>query len=348
MSFLSSGIPAIFESSVAKMGLRNKRRTELLNMAEENQKTYVGRPVVSHDGTDNQGVRAEVLVTSGLVSVEQKDEKKSRDTVKFSFMADNLKHMVSGWMNKETDPELYDMLNTAYDEEYPIWVRVERKRKNGIDRTASIHDLSDSMETARENIVNITASARLDENDEWLQSSESVTLPEEDSSTGSIKATAKDRVVEKKQSSPWNQVEAPPYISRNKDGEINPGSDAVGAVSNTYTFVYGYLTGSEDVTLSEDDTEARKQIMNITNRVLSVANKAQVIIYDGKLDRPDLAKRSHVRARSLVFHAMENTHKLEQEHLDDKDALNQWADDILDLTVKMWKWSILTVEKIEG
>lgn len=315
---------------------------------------FIARPLISHDGADDSGVRAEVWVQRGHATISQKEDKKSRAQVKFSFACDNLKHDVNAWVHKETDKEIYDMLNKAYDDESPIYIRIEKKRKNHVDRKTPITDFV-GMDAARENLINIVAGVRWDESEDWVESSESVTLPSEDSGTGSVKATPKNSgsssftPPDPMDSSPWNQVEAPPYKTKNSDGSVNPGSDAVAAVANTYTFVYEYLTGGKsDVVLSEDNNTARTQILDITYKVISVANKAQVTVFDGKLQRPSMSKRSHTRARALIFHAMENTNKITQEHLESKEALENWASEVLERTVKMWKWSMDTVRRVEG
>lgn len=317
-------------------------------MTEHN--TFIERPIISHDGADDSGVRAEVKVQRGLATVDKIDEKKSRPQVRFQFASDNLEHGVGAWVNKESDEEIYNLLKKAYDEDFPVFFRTEKKRKAHVDRKTPINEIT-LLENAKENSIHIIAGVRASENDEWIESSESVTLPSEDSSTGSVKATASNAPSgEPKPDFPWGgDVEAPPYKTRNSDKSVNPGSDAVAAVANTYTFIHTYLTsGKADVTLDANDDNARKQVFEVTNAVISLANRAQMAVYDGKLDKPAMSKRSHTRARSLIFHAMENTHKLTQEHLDSKEKLNEWAKEVFSLTVKMWKWSIDTVDKIEG
>lgn len=318
---------------------------------QEQSGLFIARPMVSHDGADDNGVRAEVWVQRGQATISQKEDKKSRAQVKFSFACDNLKHDVNAWVHRDNDKEIYDALNKAYDDESPIYIRIEKKRKNHVDRKTPITEFA-GMDAARENLINIVAGVRWDEADEWMESSESVTLPSEDSSTGSVKATAKNSsfsAPDPMDSSPWSRVEAPPYKTKNADGSINPGSDAVAAIANTYTFVQGYLTGDKsDALLSEDDNTARSQIFDLTYKVISVANKAQVSVYEGKLQRPVMSNRSHTRARALIFHAMETTNKITPEHLASKEALDTWAEEVLERTVKMWKWSMETVRKIEG
>lgn len=44
-------------------------------MTEHN--TFIERPIISHDGADDSGVRAEVKVQRGLATVDKIDEKLS-------------------------------------------------------------------------------------------------------------------------------------------------------------------------------------------------------------------------------------------------------------------------------
>lgn len=308
-------------------------------MSEKEYNTFITRPFVSKDGNG-----AEVQIQKGSAVIESVDKKKSRDTVRFLFSSDNLKQYgVAGWVNSKNDPELYELLMKAYDEEEIVYFRVEKQRKSHVDEDTPIKDLIQTTEEARDNTITIVASARLSEDDEWVESSESVTHIDNDKDGGRVKAEPEQRI-QKKQSTPWNgtRSEPPPYVTRDDDGDVNPGSNAVAAVTNTYQFVYNYVTGDDSLEATDN------QIIMLSQKVLTVINKAQVMVYSGELTQPDMGAGSHTRARSLVFHTVESAHRLTQEHIDDKDALNEWSKEVLTRVVKMWKWSISMVEKIEA
>lgn len=315
--------------------------------------TFIGRPITSRDGADDSGVRAEVLVQKGLATIEKKEEKKSKDQVRFVFISENLKdYGIGAWVNRAQDQEIYDLLSEAYDEETPIYIRTEKRRKASVDRKTPIADIikeDKASEKVVSRTVNIVAGVKTEEDAEWIESSEAITLTSEDGSTGSVKATPSN-TIRVKQTNPFDaNVEAPPYKTTNPDGSVNPGSSSVAAVMNTYNFVYEYTRKPENnVALPENEKEAQKLLIDVTKKVLTTVNKAQIKIYDGKMTRPNMSAGSHVRARALVFHTIENVNKLSQEHLDDKEALTTYLDEVLERVVRMWNWGITTVGKIEG
>lgn len=310
-------------------------------MSEKEYNTFINRPFVSKDGNGS-----EVQVQRGSAVIESVDKKKSKDTVKFLFSSDNLqKHGVGGWINAKNDSKLYDILMEAYDEEEIIYFRVEKQRKSHVDLETPIKDLIQTTEDARDNTITVVASARLSEDDEWTESSESVTHIDNDRSGERTKAKPEPNRIQKKQSTPWNgtRSEPPPYVTRDDDGDVNPGSNAVAAVTNIYQFVHNYVNNADNALEATDN-----HVIMLTRKLLTVVNKAQVLVYNGELEQPDMGAASHTRARSLVFHAAETTNKITQAEVDDEDALNEWAKETLTRVVKMWKWSISMVEKIEG
>ena len=67
------------------------------------QDEFIARPFISHDGTDNNGVRAEVKVITGHALVDEKTKPKSRDSkmVQFKFSTPTHNHPTGAWINKE-------------------------------------------------------------------------------------------------------------------------------------------------------------------------------------------------------------------------------------------------------
>lgn len=314
-------------------------------MSEQTSQYYINRPITAKDGADSSGNRAEVRVQTGYAFVDDVIDKKSQQTAKFSFTFEGtkLKHPVGGWIHKTEDKEIYEMLKKAYDDETPIHFRIESKRRDHIDRSIPIDDIL-TLEQAKEKTITIIAGVKINASDDWILSSERVTLPSEDQVQGSVPATPENSA--ESVNSPLirshAKIENPSYLSRNNDGSINPGGNAVSAITNTYMYVFSYQQEHPEIEMSDTD------VFRITGRILSICNNAQLHVYGSKLTRPNMSLSSHVRARSLVFHTIDNVNPITKEILNDEEQLKAWEETVLERVKKMWSWSINLADSIEA
>lgn len=326
-------------------------------MSDEHS-TWMGKPFISYDGEDQQGVRAEVMVYRGLANVHTIEDKQEGGSVKFSFLADNIKYPVGAWVNKSRDEKIYEALKETHDNDGEIYVRIEKKRKPKVDRESKMEEIAPHRDMAKssENSIRIIAGIRHDEDEEWVESSESVTLASEDEqymggSTGSVKATAANTQNKARQNSSVNpfsdSVEAPPYKTFNFDNSVNPGSGAVGAVANIYNFVNEYFIKHPELSLPDDERKAQTIKIELTTKLLDVCNRAQVAVYNGRLETPQMSLNSHTRARAYVFQNTESDMPITQEHVDDMDAFNEHCDKLYEKVVRMWKWAMKLAQDIE-
>lgn len=116
-----------------------------------------------------------------------------------------------------------------------------------------------------------------------------------------------------KQATPPQQsafaTEAAAYKMNNTDGRINLGSYAVQAMFGAERFATDLIAAAQSVGLSEDEVPAPvdlAQAAALADVLLGLADRVQVGAYGG--GRVDRGARSHTRARSLVFDAIEARH----------------------------------------
>lgn len=140
---------------------------------------------ISHDGADNNGIRAEVVVVKGRGKVTDVVLGNKDRSVQVSFMEENLKNPIKGWANVGTPihAEVLRAKETGEDVNY----RIEIQRKSFIPRDMPMDEVrpKGDMLTANKNAIRILASV----ND--VVSDEAVTHPSEDapSTYGRHKAT---------------------------------------------------------------------------------------------------------------------------------------------------------------
>ncbi|NAZ85273.1 hypothetical protein [Kineococcus indalonis] len=140
----------------------------------------MAKPFVSHDGADEQGVRAEVWVQVGngtVTKIENQDDDTKRN-VMVVIRSDNSKvsRPITAWLAKSdpTYPAVVEALASGREIQY----RVESQRKPTVDRTTPIADLRVDMATAGANTVSIFAGI------DGTLGQEAVTDPAEDPGPG--------------------------------------------------------------------------------------------------------------------------------------------------------------------
>lgn len=141
---------------------------------------------VSHDGTDGNGVRAEVYVQAGEGVVTEIKES-ANGTADVHFSVENLKFPVHGWIGQ--DNPVYEVVKKAKESGDKVSFRIEGQRKAKVERTTPIAELRADMKTARDNTISILASVNN------IVSDEAVTNPDEDpaSTYGRVKATGGEK-----------------------------------------------------------------------------------------------------------------------------------------------------------
>ena len=306
--------------------------------------TYSNYPFVSYDGPDNNNVRAEISVLTGFGNVQEIIESDKGNSMNVIFKVGNTKYKISGWV--PVDDPVAAVVKEAEEGGEPIHFRIEQRRKGNIDRTIPISELKKDAETARETTFKSLTAVRKDDAD-WVISPKAKTNMLEDV-TGDSRS-ANDFSIEELRA--MNEKNAPvkktnnhsfessPYIGVNPDGSINPGSVAVSVPINIYNFVNRYV---EEKGYQVSEMEK----IHAVEKLLTLCNKAQIAIYDKKIEKPDLNAGSHTRARALVFECVERIMPLPEEAFTDEEVFRDWLNNAFKKIVNMWNWSINVVKKL--
>lgn len=309
--------------------------------------TYSSRPFITHDGPDDNGVRAEVKVVTGYGHVDSIEPSAAGKSMKISFAVENSKYKSSGWA--PVDSNVHKLVVKAREAGEPIHFRIETRRQDSVDRTTPINDLTD-LAVAKDNIHKSLAAVKFADDPDWTISQFAVTNMAEDPKSSFGRHSANDYTVEelkrmsgesnKSATAPSNtrNLEGAPYYAFNPNGDLNPGSIAVSVPLNIYSFLIEYLK-DEGLTNEVNDREKIKAV----DAILEVCNRAQLSIYEGKLKRVDLSLGSHTRARALVFESVRTFYPLTAAIMKDDDALEVWKDQTEEKVVKMWQWSMKQV-----
>jgi hypothetical protein len=142
---------------------------------------------ISHDGTDENGVRAEVNVQVNKGTVKEIKENTAKEVADVHFAVTGLKFPIHGWIR--TDEPVYQLAKTAQESGEEVTFRIETQRKPSIDRKKPMEELRPDSNTARENVKVILVGINN------VLSGEAVTNPAEDPkhAGGRYPATEQDR-----------------------------------------------------------------------------------------------------------------------------------------------------------
>lgn len=318
-------------------------------MTEENS-TYSSAPFISHDGEDENGVRAEVKVVTGFGYVKDIEETTTGAAAKVVFKVGNTKWPSSGYVPKSE--EVFEKVESAMENETPIHFRIETRRKEHVDRSLPMAEISPpkNADMARENTYKSLAGVRFDDEDEMTLSSKAVTNPNEDPNTGGF-YSAVNKTYDKPssaQSAPssgfHHPVEPNQWVKTLEDGSINPGSLEITAVVSIYGFISEWERSHDEFSSLDENQRAY-----LTNTMVKIANKMQMEIWDGKLDSPDASLSSAVRARQIMFEVVKTFFPIRNTLFDERKGkkyptVDYWANNVTEKGISMWKWAMKIVK----
>lgn len=319
-------------------------------MAEEG---FYTTAFTSQDFVEGDAIeRAEVFVVEGqgLVNdVVESSSGKSLQVVIDAHKEFKGKPMYSkGWA--PIDSAVIKKAQEAQEKGIAVDFRIETVRNKGVDRSTPIAELKKGMENARNNVMHSVARIKLADEDSWTDGIMRTNPKEDTKRTGRSALDLSDDEISSNSGNSSNSsanvstytgLEPQPWATRNSAGDVNPGSLAVSVPLTLYSFVAAWNKNNDsNVEISE------KQRMVLTKALLSVSNKLQVSIYEGKLESPDLSLGSHTRARALVFNVVEVFFPITEEVASSNENVKEWMNEIHDKALAMWKWSIGEIDKL--
>lgn len=313
--------------------------------------TYSSKPFISYDGKDDQGVRAEVKVVLGyghIFDIEDSDKGKA---AKVSFKVENTKFKPSGWAPMDSD--VLKKAREAQATGEAIHFRLETHRKNSVDRTIPINDISSTADLARENVFKSLAAVKREDDERWTMNPNALTNPAEDPRSNNGRYSALDmdpselgnkRPAAAPAGGGYRRkgFEASPFEYSNPDGSRNAGAIAAKVPMLFLNFV------TERANKIEGGAEVSdKNRMKVAMALMKIADSAQVAIYEGALEQADANLGSHTTARELVYKIADLYIPLTAEIMNDSAQLTTWSKDALKKAVGMWQWSLKLTAKEE-
>lgn len=308
-------------------------------------KTYSSKAIITHDGIDDNGVRAEVKVINGYGHVDEIKKSKNGNAGNVVFVVQNNIHTTSGWA--PMDSNVMQIALEAQKNNEPIYFRVEVRRKTHIDRTLPMSEVSPpkDMNAAKENIDRSLAAVKSANEEKWVISPHAVTRIEEDPKQGG-QFSAYDHDLEelqnKKSDNPnaTTVVTGTTFSTYNSNGKVDPGSIAVSGPLVVYSFVAEW-NRTNKTELSDAN------VLTLSKVLLAVINKLQLAIYDDEPVDAEFSLGALKNARQVVFDVIKNFYPITSETVSDKESLKLWADEVSTKSTGMWKWSISEVEKMQ-
>lgn len=291
--------------------------------------------------------RAEVFVVVGRGHVHEIQEATSGKSKKVVFDAEKewKGHPIysKGWAPSDSD--VIKKAEEALKNGSIVDFRIETVRNKGVDRSTEIALLKKGMDNARTNVMHSLAQIKLEDEENWTEGILRTNPKEDKRRTGRTAADLSDDELANSSSSRnsgqsysySNSVEPQAWVSKLEDGSVNPGSYTVAALSNIYGFVADWNREHDDVDFSVEGTR------RVAKALLSVANKLQLRIFDGKMETPELDKQSHTRARAIIFETVKNQYPLTNEIAEDSVVLKGWLKDVYTAAFDQWQWSVENV-----
>lgn len=330
----------------------------------------MAKPFISKDGTDSDGIRAEVYVETGTGTVNKIEPHDNGTAVSVSIKNSNpkVKYPSAGWIN--SDDPLFQLVQDAHESGREITYRIESQRKSHVDRTLPIAPLRANTEIAKENVVRVFAAL------DGTLSLEAVTNPAEDpTSSGRIRATPTptptapqftepNLTPQKPQNplpNPTNEqapqqtaphtrtavTEAVPWEYYNSDGTINFGSMWFTAASQAERFIRENITAHEGKKSKLLTPTVDIHVNALTRGLLSVmdavAISTQKIVYNQTLS-PSWRAQFHARIRGIVYDTIENYFPLPFGNRPNPEFYQKWFNNVYETSLKRFLliYSIVT------
>lgn len=311
---------------------------------------HINKPFVTHDGVDPKGIRAEVRVYSGYANVTHSKRAKNKTSPmhQFGFEIDSSDYPTNGWINKEKDEKIFNVLQEAYDNQTPVFFRIEAQRKNDVDRIIPIAELMKDTTSSFDNVFRYIVAVKEADSDDWIIGTSMVTSFKEDSTGGTFKATDADVGIAANISQSNTQTIIQPV--KDKDGNINSNSPAILIPLDLLQTMNNHVFDREKWNEKIHD----KIRQSITLKLLNVVGKVQREAFPNE-DIVDMGKESFVMSLEAVKEAIihrvdfdvifDNDEELNKENL--LAMVNEYSDAIYDEAVNIALWAISCVDKIQ-
>ena len=269
-------------------------------------------PEVEHNG---QKIRPNTTTSIAIGKVDRLDTM-GTNNLKGVVKVPGAKYDFSGFLNDNTP--VSSLLKEAKENEYPVCVRFERKRKKNADPTADIKDLTKSSDVARDNIVWIIAGVYNFGTEEWILTDDAVSNPAEDPEYVAREIKSASYSTE----GFFQSNNAPKLQTTDLDWKANH-------LLSMYSYAKEHSVENE---LNFNEQELRI----IASYMLRACDEVQMRVK--QIPSPLYNDYSHTKARGLLFSWM-RVNKLSKETLTQKGAFTAWIGKFFEETVATWAWA---------
>lgn len=264
-----------------------------------------------------------VEMVSAVPVVEDNSKKQS---VKVNGTADGAEFGYYGYINKDFDSSIYNILKEAEERDKNVLMRFERRRKEGYDR--EIEELTENMNTGRESLFRVLAAIYNPKNNTWIKSQNITTIPEND--PPEVEEWITSWVLPLgEQISPEEFFEAEKIINKNTKKKNNNKYFNFNEEQALVTF-YCFLIEQEKENDVHLTVEQRKKLSEILLKGANAIQKKFV----GFVDTDDY---SHSRARYIIMTLASAAHPLSEETLNEP---AKWFKSILEDAEELTNWLI--------
>jgi len=283
-----------------------------------NDFTAKGKPVVVNGET----LRPDTRVSIAIGKVARLDET-GTNNLKAVIKVPGAKYDFSGFLNGNNP--VAELLKKAKENEYPIAVRFEKKRKKNADPKETIENLTKDSGTARDNIVNIVSGVYNFGDSSWITTDDSISNPNEDP----------DYVKE--------ELSKASYSTSNffDSGEKKLKTSDKEWKANHLVSMFTYA--SEHNLENEIGLEP-KSIKLLATFMLKACDQLQMKMKN--IDSPNYNDYSHTKARGMLFSWM-RVNPLSKEIMTTKGKFTEWITRFVDENVELWEWAKNEIEKTQ-
>lgn len=274
----------------------------------------------------NEKIRPEVKVSVIAAHVTSCDEKNGTLNCVFNVDGQEFKHNGYVWANTIVGR----LIKEAFDKEYIICVRLEKKRKKNVDPRLPIVDISSSLEVAKKNIVKTTVGVFNYNTKKWLLTDDAQSSPSEDpedllGKILSLEVSTDEFFGQQGAQSNGNAQ----YVSANRNQD-----SAETVLLNLFYYLFGEekrITNNQGTVIN---TATRQKYAKI---LLRACDYVQVTSLN--LEKPIPGAYSHTRTRMLLFKFGENAYPLTKEILTDEPKFKEWVKKYMSTSIALCNWA---------
>lgn len=270
------------------------------------------------DGKPVDGVTPDVRVEVVSGKVIDIISKNNSQNIIISVAGEEYKH--NGYVGE--NELVFSLLKKAKELNKTVIVRLERKRKKGIDPKEKILDLTKDMDTARKNVIKLTVGVYDENKKEWLLTNEAESDPAKDpsqvkSGIDSVNYNSND----------FFRAPSTPKVVSNK--ELNSKSDSL----VTLYFFLRERANKLELPINDDLLKEYSKIL------LSACDYIQTHLFDMK--QPVYSDYTYTRTRFLLFNYADHIKDIDGSVLSDVNHFKQWAKEFIKQGGTLWHWALV-------